>query len=106
MAKLTPMQEVKQRFGTKQQLADKLIPTLDRPEGEEDADFTRRIATASNKQLLRLHAAQEAVSKDFGSKEGLVDAIVAKKFPKGNDPYRTKLLTKHSSSLLDLYRSL
>ncbi|MCA9562925.1 MAG: hypothetical protein KC561_05520 [Myxococcales bacterium] len=106
MAKLTPMQEVKERFGSKEALAEALIPMLERNDSEDADEFRARIAAASNKQLLRLHSVHETINRRFGSKEKLVDAIVAKKFPKGNDPYRAKLLTKRPAQLLDLVQSL
>lgn len=106
MAKLTPLQEVKTRFGSKEELANQLIPVLERPDDVEDEDFERSIRTASNGQLLRLHAVQETVKKRFGSKEALVDAIVNDRFPKGNEPYKAKLLGLRASRLLDMHRSI
>jgi hypothetical protein len=44
--------------------------------------------------------------KRFGSKEKLVDQIVAKKFPKGNTAYRTKLLSLRPARLLNLFQQL
>ena len=105
MAKLSPAQEVKQRFGSKEKLAEELLPVLERDDDVDDAEFERRVKTASNRQLLRLHRVHEIVKHRFGSKEKLVDALVAKQFPKGNDPYRTKLLKLRPTRLLDLYRS-
>lgn len=106
MPKPTPMQEVKQRFGSKEDLAKSLISILERDEGVDTEEFERRIMTASNRQLLRLHRVQEVITKRFGSKKNLVDAIVSVKFPNGNDDYRNKLLRQRSTRLLDLYYSL
>jgi hypothetical protein len=104
MAKLTPLQEVNKRFGSKEKLAKKLAPLLERPEDVEKGEFEQQISTASNKQLLRLHRVHETIKKRYGSKEKLVDAIVAKKFPKGNADYKAKLLTHRPTRLLDLVR--
>jgi hypothetical protein len=106
MAKLTPYQEVKQRFGSKEALARELIPVVERDEYLDDDEFERRILTASNKQLLRLHRIHETIRKRWGSKRELVDAIVAKKFPNGNSPYHEKLMQMRPSRLLDLQRQL
>lgn len=103
MTKLTPMQEVKERFGSKEELANQLIPLLERPEDLDQDEFELSIRTASNRQLLRLHAVQETVKRRFGSKQSLVDAIVTQDFPKGNEPYRAKLLKLRSTRLLDLF---
>ena len=104
MAKLTPLQVVNEEFGSKEKLAKKLIPLLEVDEGVDQEEFERRILTASNRQLLRLHSTHETVKEQFGSKEKLVDAIVANKFPKGNEDYKIKLLTHRPTRLLDLYR--
>lgn len=104
MPKLTPVQEVKQRFGSKEELARQLLANVERPGEISDEDFQRKIKTASNRQLLRMHEVHDTLSKRFGSKEKLVDALVAKRFPKGNEPYRTKLLGLRPAQLLDLFR--
>lgn len=106
MPKLTPLQEVKNRFGSKEELAKQLIPILDREEGVDDQEFERRIKTASNKQLLRMHRTQEILKRRYGSKEALVKAIEVKKFPAGNEAYRTKLMAQRTTRLLDLLDSL
>lgn len=105
MAK-SPLQQVRDAHGSKAELADKLIGRLDRPEDEDADDFARRIRTASNKQLLRLWAAEERVSSDFGSKSALVDAIVQLKFGRANAEYGTKIGRWAKTRLLDLHDSL
>lgn len=105
--KKSPLQLVKDEFGSKAALADKLIPLLDRPEDESADEFARRIKTASNKQLLRLWKAEEAVKSRFGSKDALVDAIVKGRFDgKDNADYRTKISGYAKTRLLDLHRQV
>ncbi len=105
--KKSPLQRVKAEFGSKDALAGKLIPLLDRSEDEDSADFERRIKTASNKQLLRLWAAEEKVKADFGSKDKLIDAIVKGRFDgKDNADYRTKISGYAKTRLLDLHRQV
>ncbi|MBN1944074.1 MAG: hypothetical protein JW797_00305 [Bradymonadales bacterium] len=106
MVKLTPVQVVRQRFGSKAELSKLLLPLVDRDDGMEEAEFERRIKTASNRQLLRMYQVTQKIKRRFGSKEGLVDAIVRIKFPNGNADYRAKLLRQRQTRLLDLYRSL
>ena len=102
----SPLQQVKSKFGTKEALAAKVLGLIERPEGEEAADFERRIRTASNKQLLRLLGAEERVASEFGGKAGLVAAIVKFKFPfKGNPDYAAKLTRFTKTRLLDLHDS-
>lgn len=105
--KKTPLQQVKEQFGSKEALAKKLIPLLDRREDEDAEEFERRVATASNKQLLRLWASEEAVKTRFGSKDKLVDAIVKARFDgKDNADYRAKITNYSKTRLLDLHRQV
>ena len=102
--KKSPLQLVKDEFGSKEALAKKLVSLLDRPEGEDEGDFERRIRTASNKQLLRLWKAENRVKSDFGTKAELVKAIVGKKFPKGDSTgYSAKIGRYTKTRLLDLH---
>lgn len=107
MSKKSPLQLVKEQFGTKQALADKLIPVVDRLRADEsDEDFARRIRAASNKQLLRLLAVEEAVKTRFGSRDALIDAIVQAKFGTANVDYRNALTKYSKVRLLDLHRQI
>jgi hypothetical protein len=81
------------------------LPLLDRRDGETEKEFAARIQGASNKQLLRLSAVEEKVASTFGSKDALVDAIVALKFGKPNPDYKSKLSTFTKAKLLDLHGS-
>lgn len=102
MTKKTPVQLVREQFGTKAELAAKLAPVLTRPEGETEEEFMSRLGKASNKQLLRLWNAEERV-KALGGRDKLVDEIVGYKFPhKGNASYKAKLQTLTSTRLLSL----
>lgn len=109
MAKPTPLQVVKERFGSKDELAKLLYKKLERPfEDEDDESFERRIRTSSNRQLLRLFEAHEQLDKQFGDKSGLVDAIVKLRYAGGkpDDQHRRKLETYRISRLLDLHSNL
>ena len=106
--KLAPLAEVKERFGSRDELIKIVMGEIERPEGMSDDDFSAKLHTVSNRKLLKLHAAHEDVTKRFGSKEGLVDAIMAilsngKKIDK---VYQAKLLTRREAQLLDLHRNL
>ena len=106
MSKLTPLQEVREKFGSKEALADKLLPLLERDENEEEEDLQHRLRTASNKQLLRLLKVHETLKEKYGTKEDLVNKLVLDKFPKGNDLYREKLMKSTPSRLLDAANKL
>lgn len=109
MAKASPLQQVRERFGSKEELAKQLYGKLERIyEGETDEEYERRIRTTSNIKLLRLHSVVEEVESRFGGKSGLVDAIVKLRAGehKPDEQYRGKLETYQQTRLLDLHRSL
>ncbi len=105
MAKQSPLQIVKEKFGSKEKLVEALVNTLEKNDGESAEDFQARLLSVSNKKLLRLHATQERVSSEFGNKETLVDKIVALKFDKPNADYKAKLMKYRVTRLLDLHTS-
>jgi hypothetical protein len=104
--KKTPLQLVKSEFGSKDALASKLIPLLTCPEDEDKAEFERRIRTASNKKLLRLWKAEQALKDQFSSKDKLVQAIVKAKFNGANADYAARISKYTSTRLLDLHRQV
>lgn len=106
--KKSPMTIVKERFGSKEELANKLIPRLDRLDADESSeDFERRLRTASNRKLLRLWEAEERVQKEFGSRDKLIDAIMTLKFAgKPEAAYRTRLERYAKTRLLELHAQL
>lgn len=105
MAKKTPLQYVKDEFGSKAALAEKVLGVLDRPEDEDDAKaFEHGVKTMSNAKLLRLWNAHQIVDSKFGSKSKLVDAITKARFSGGNEDYARKLGTFTLPKLLDVAR--
>ena len=52
----TPLQTVKEKFGSKEQLVSQLVSKLEALEGESKDDFKARLLTVSNRKLLRLYA--------------------------------------------------
>jgi len=102
----SPLQRVKAEHGSKTELAKKLLPLLERYDEESDDEFSRRLRTSSNKQLLRLWDTQQRLKSEFGTKSALVDAIVELRFGKANADYRAKLETFRITRLLDLHRQL
>ena len=104
--KKSPLQLVKDEFGSKDALASKLIPLLTCPEDEDKAEFERRIRTASNKKLLRLWNAEQSLKDQFSSKDKLIAAIVQAKFKGSNPDYATRISNYTSTRLLDLHRQV
>lgn len=103
MAKMSPLQRVREEHGSKADLAKKVIGILDA--GDEDqADFEHRVNTMSNAKLLRLWSAHNTVSDKYGSKDALVQKVTKARFPGGNDDYAAKLSGFTLPKLLDLAR--
>ncbi len=108
MAKMTPLQTVVDKFGSKKALAEKLIAILERPEGVSQDDFALRISTMSNSKLLRLHEIHETLNRRFGSKATLLDEIMTlhSNGKKVDEVYRKKLETFSVARLLDMHRTM
>lgn len=105
--KKSPLQQVREQFGSKEALVEKLLPLVDRFDSEEsDAEFAHRLGTASNKQLLRMWKTEALVKDQFGSRDALLDAVVQAKFGKENPDYRTALSRLSKARLVDLHRQL
>jgi len=107
MAKLSPMAVVKSNFESKEALAKIVMGKIERPEGLSDDEFARKVKTLSNRKLLKLNAAYDEMMKAFGSKDALVDAIVALVCKgKADSVYRDSIKTRRVAQLLDLHKSL
>ena len=107
MAKMTPVQIVKERFGSKKELAAIVISNLEKPEGVSQSDFERKISTVSNKKLLKLHAIYEELHRRFATKSTLIDEIMSlKSTGKPDLVYRASLEKKRVPELLDLHKAL
>jgi len=104
MAKLSPLQRTKKDFGTKEDLAKKVIGFLTKPEDEEQAAFEHRVNTMSNTKLLRLNDAHSALASKFGGKEALVEKITKAKFNGMNADYAKKISGFTAPKLIDLAR--
>jgi hypothetical protein len=104
-AKKTPLQQMKEQFGGKEKLVDKVAGLVDA--GEEDKDSVKaRLLKASNKKLLRLAEVGRKIKDDFGGKDKLV-AKVAQLYGRAKDAdYLTKLAKYTPARLLDLANSL
>lgn len=105
--KLSPLAEVKEKFGSRDELIKVVMGKIERPAGMSDEAFDKKMHTVSNRKLLKLNAAYEDMIKRFGSKEGLVDAIMGCVCKgKVDNVYRAKLMTLRVAQLLDLHKGL
>ena len=106
MAKLTPLQQTKEVYGSKAALAEKVLGFLSPKEGEEQEAFAARIKSLSNKKLLRLVEANAIVTEKYGSTAELAKAITLKKFNGIENDYLAKISEFSAPKLLDLARKV
>lgn len=105
MAKLSPLQNVKKLFGSKEQLLNKVADLIPANEGESREDFVKRIKYVANAKLLRLLAVGEKV-KELGGRAAIAGKIAEfKKLAKDKD-YAAKLAALPLPRLLDVFQSL
>lgn len=100
MATKSPLARVKEEFGGKDKLVDKIVGLLG--SGDEPKDeMRRRLLGAANKKLIRLHGVANQV-KDLGGRDALAGAT-AQELGRGKDKdYVTKLGTFSSGRLVDM----
>jgi hypothetical protein len=103
MANETPLQAVKRLYQSKEKLIDKVVDVA-READEEVAEVKERLATVSNKKLLRLAEVGKSIKEKYGSKDKLV-AAVSQAVGKAKDKdYVARLKQYSSSRLLDMAR--
>jgi len=99
----TPLHTVKEQFGSKEALVEKLAPMLDRQSEESEADFKARLMLVSNSKLLKLMEREEDLRARFGSREALVDAIIGMQTLESNSTLRDRLLGQSTGRLLSTH---
>ena len=87
----TPLHTVKNDFGSKEALVEKLVPLLDRQDNESDGEFKERLMRVSNRKLLRLWQREQTLRSDFTNREQLVDQIVEAKLGRADTEFRNSL---------------
>lgn len=102
--KKSPLQRVKELYGNKEGLVDKLMGLLER--GEETKEEMRaRLLRVPNAKLLHLHQVMTEVKERFGSKEKLVETTLGLMNRAKDKDFQAKLLSYTPARLLDLYRT-
>lgn len=103
MATKSPLARVKEEFGGKDKLVDKIVGLLG--SGDEPKDeMRRRLLGAANKKLVRLHSVATQV-KDLGGREALAGAAAQELGRAKDKDYVTKLGTYSSGRLIDMLQS-
>ena len=103
MATKSPLARVKEEFGGKDKLVDKIVGLLG--SGDEPKDeMRRRLLGAANSKLVRLHGVATQV-KELGGKDQLAGAAAQEMGRSKDKDYVTKLGTFSSGRLVDMLQS-
>jgi len=103
MASGSPLARVKEEFGGKDKLVDKLVGLVDAGDESKD-DLRRRLLGAANKKLLRLHGVATKV-KEAGGRDALAAAAAAGVGHGKDKDYVTKLETFSNGRLVDMLQA-
>lgn len=106
MPKQSPLQQVKQAHGSKEQLVARvaeLLPSSD--SGESAEDYKKRLKYVANSKLLRLVKLGEEFAS-LGSVEKIVDTIALLKGQSKDKDFKASLSKLSVPRLLDMHRSL
>lgn len=106
--KKSPLQTMKEKFGEKEQLVDRILSVITL--GDEDKDTVKsRLLAVSNKKLLRIFEVASEVKTRYGSAEKLAEAA-AKAAGKAKDQAYVaklaKIAQKSPARVLDMVKSV
>ena len=100
MSSASPLARVKEEFGGKDKLVDKLVGLVDAGDESKD-DLRKRLLGAANSKLLRLHVVATKVKQQGGHDKLAAAAAVAVGHGKDKD-FVTKIETFSNGRLVDL----
>jgi hypothetical protein len=96
---------MKEHFGSKKQLAERLSELLESAQGESKPEFCARLQRVANRKLIHLFELGERL-RSLGGKEQVIERIATLKQQLKDHPYRDKLKTYSPGRLLDLLGQL
>ncbi|MEO1229368.1 MAG: hypothetical protein AAFZ18_10715 [Myxococcota bacterium] len=106
--KPTPLQIVKEKFGSREDLAGELAGMVDKMHGDESTDAVKsRLLGLSNPKLLRLYRVEQTVREQYGDKDKLVEHLIETRRNAGHtadDTFREKISAYTKARLLDMTR--
>lgn len=105
MAKKTPLQIVKETYGSKDDLVKKVASLVDPEPGESADEHLARLKYVSNAKLLHLVTLAEQ-AQALGGRDGMVAKILELKGQTKDREYEDKLKTLSLGRLVDLTRGL
>ena len=105
MAKQSPLQIVKEKFGSKEKLAKKVAGLFEPNEDEDKDEFTARLVHVANSKLLHLVEVGERLKK-LGGKDKLAAKVAELKGQAKDADYLEKLKGFTPGRLIDMHDSL
>ena len=105
MASKSPLQIIKAEHGSKQELIAKVLPLIDKLEGESDDECKARLGHTANAKLLHLLALGEK-AKALGGRKAIVKKIAELKGQPKDHEYTDKLERLSLGQLVDLVGTL
>ena len=103
--KASPLELVKQRFGDKEQLVAKVQELATADLLLDRMNTVKGLSRVSNAKLLRLHDVLTRVKADFGSRQKLIEAVLALEKRDKDEGYRARLERYPTPRLVDLHRA-
>jgi hypothetical protein len=104
MSQSSPLARVKQEFGGKDKLVDKIVVLLGSTGDEPKDELRKRLLGAANRKLIRLHQVATSL-KEHGGHDKLADAAAAGLGRTKDKDYVQKLNTFSAGRLLDMVRT-
>jgi hypothetical protein len=101
MSSASPLARVKEEFGGKDKLVDKLVGLVDTGDGESKDDLRKRLLGAANSKLLRLHIVATKVKAQGGHDSLASAAATAVGHGKDKD-FVAKLESLSNGRLVDI----
>lgn len=106
--KKTPLQTVRDRYGSKEKLVEEVMGLVKRPSDLPKDKFKQKLLAQSNRKLLALYDREQRVKDKFGNRDKLIDAIVGSQGGKRSEDkaLRKRLATRTTGQLIGLAKRL
>ncbi len=104
--KTSPIQQVNANFGDKAKLVSAVQSLATDALWLDRVNPDKGLAKVSNAKLLRLHAALTRAKEQFGSRDGLIGAVLTLGKRGKDEGYKARLASFPVPRLLDLHDSL
>ncbi len=103
-----PLQEVKDKFGSKEKLVDEILAKFKKSGEISKEELKQKLLRQSNSKLLALHAREDQLGSQFGTRDGLIDAIMKSRLGKKKQEdagFRSRLQGRTTGELLGFPKS-